>query len=93
MLPASDIRIALGDEQQIDLHVGMEFGLGGDRWPAATCFCHLIVDKKTFFEEKIFMENCNVLELGSGTGLGGIAVAKLFPGPRSIVISDPGSIY
>lgn len=87
VLPASEVKITLGDEQ-IELHVGMEFGLGGDQWPAATCFCHLITNRKTFYEEKVFSKDCRVLELGSGTGLGGIAVAKLFPGPRSIVISD-----
>jgi len=71
----------------IQLYVDMSIGIGGDKWPAAEGFCNLLSNslQKVFFESLINGKKC--LELGSGNGLVGIVIEKLFS-PSTIVISD-----
>ncbi len=54
---------------QIKLYVDMSVGIGGDKWPAAEEFCHLISNPKwTSFFASLF-NNKRVIELGSGNGM------------------------
>ena len=88
-LPSSELHFKLDSTvaQEVRLRVDMGTGLGGDQWPAAMCFCRIISENTAFYGGKVFTRETSVLELGSGTGLGGIAVAKLYS-PTRIVISD-----
>lgn len=66
-------------------------GIGGDLWPAATMFSNIISHqcyKESFFAP--FFQNKRVLELGSGTGLCGILIDKIFK-PTEVVITDQPS--
>mmetsp|Transcript_1939 Transcript_1939/g.3081 ORF Transcript_1939/g.3081 Transcript_1939/m.3081 type:complete len:214 (+) Transcript_1939:71-712(+) len=71
----------------ISLLLDMGVGIGGDKWPAADLFCKLIASdswKQTF--SKLFSgKRC--IELGSGTGIVGILVDKLY-NPSEVVITD-----
>lgn len=71
----------------ISLNVDMAVGIGGDTWPAAEVFCKYILDntQRSFFER--LFSGRDILELGSGHGLCGIALEKSFS-PRSICITD-----
>ncbi len=71
----------------IHLSVDMQLGIGGDTWPAAELFCHLLLASKwhQFFRE--LFRNKKVLELGSGHGLVGILVDMVFD-VDSVVITD-----
>lgn len=65
----------------------MQLGIGGDTWPAAELFCHLLLSPSwhSFFQ-KLFHQK-TVIELGSGHGLAGILVDKVF-NVQSVVITD-----
>jgi methylase of polypeptide subunit release factors len=69
------------------IFVDMGVGIGGDKWPACDMFCDFIEDSKwkKFFSD-IFASK-RVIELGSGNGLAGILVEKLFE-PSEVVITD-----
>eukprot|EP01032_Pedospumella_encystans_P016925 gene16925-19289_t len=69
------------------LFLDMGVGIGGDKWPAAENFCSLITSKEyiTFFRSLI--SGRRVLELGSGNGLVGILIDKLFQ-PKEMCITD-----
>jgi methylase of polypeptide subunit release factors len=60
-------------------------GIGGDLWPAATNFCRFTACNKhtlgSLFNHK------SIIELGSGTGLVGLFMEKLFS-PCEVVITD-----
>ena len=72
---------------EIVLDVSLRIGIGGDKWPAADQFTSIISDSKwQNFCHKLFF-NSSVIELGSGTGLVGILIDKLFK-PKSLVITD-----
>lgn len=73
----------------LKLYVDMKVGLGGDKWPAADLFIAFINDKrwKGFFTD--LFHNKTIMELGSGTGLGGMIIDKEFE-PKQVVVSDIG---
>ena len=85
--PAHEIALSYGPackDTSVKLKVDWGSGIGGADWPAANLFCHIVANNS--FYESIF-ESKTVLELGSGTGLGGITVDKLFR-PSQVVITD-----
>jgi hypothetical protein len=85
--PAHEIQLGYGPENEgteVVLKVDWSSGIGGADWPAANLFCHIVANDlfyKTLFKDK------SVVELGSGTGLGGVAVDKMFE-PSKVVITD-----
>lgn len=75
--------------EKIQLLVDMTAGLGGDRWPAATGMCKLISANAAFFGKTLFSVDKTVLELGAGTGLGGIYLSRQYRGASpKITITD-----
>ena len=79
---AEDIKLVF-NMHEVNLLVDWQSGIGGGDWPAARLFCE-IVTHDTFWEN--VFENKKVIELGSGTGLGGILVDKVFT-PSEVVIT------
>ncbi len=71
----------------LHLYLDMGVGIGGDKWPAAEKFCHLLAynGKHAFFGELFNSKTC--LELGSGNGIVGILLDKLYQ-PKQVVITD-----
>lgn len=71
----------------VKLKLDMSVGIGGDTWPAADLFSFLIAHKacESAFS-KLFVDK-SVIELGSGTGLGGILVGKMYL-TKKLVITD-----
>ena len=67
--------LVLDDLLDINLLVDMSTGLGGDKWPAATGMCKLISANAAFCAS-LFSKGMTVLELGAGTGLGGIFITR-----------------
>lgn len=87
-LPSNDLEVqCVGQSIEITLSVDMQLGIGGDTWPAAELFCHLLLSPSwhSFFQ-KLFHQK-TVIELGSGHGLAGILVDKIF-NVQSVVITD-----
>ena len=76
--------------QCIVLNVYMGVGIGGDRWPAANVFCEYISSEDHMKFYSSFLESKTVIELGSGTGLVGILISKLFS-PLNVVVTDQES--
>jgi hypothetical protein len=74
-------------ELQINLSVDMQLGIGGDTWPAAELFCHLILSTQWYRFFQSLLRNKKVLELGSGHGLVGILIDRVFD-VESVVITD-----
>ena len=70
------------------LKLDMGVGIGGDKWPAAELFCTVVSDKKHLGTFSSVFDGKRVIELGSGTGLGGgIVVDKLFM-PFKVLVTD-----
>lgn len=77
----------------------MSVGIGGKTWPAANQFCSLIsyhtdtcsgiYNHNHYFFQNLFYGK-TVIDLGSGTGLSGILLSKLYE-PKRIVITDLAS--
>lgn len=62
----------------IQLHCDMSVGIGGDKWPAADLFCKIVSqDEWSLFFHEIF-DHKRCIELGSGTGIAGILIEKLY---------------
>ena len=74
----------------LNLFMDMGVGIGGDKWPAAEQFCELIMESSyhSFFRD--LFEGKRVIELGSGNGMVGLLINRLF-NPSHIVISDTSS--
>jgi hypothetical protein len=72
---------------EIELHVNMSIGIGGDKWPAAELFCSLISSPswKEYFRSLFYGKK--IIELGAGTGLVAILVDRIFK-PDVITITD-----
>ncbi|KAI8994938.1 putative methyltransferase-domain-containing protein [Pilobolus umbonatus] len=62
-------------------------GCGGKIWPAADVMIDYIIAKNERLTGHLF-EHQTVMELGSGTGLVGLAVAKICPHLDNIIITD-----
>jgi hypothetical protein len=74
----------------ISLEVDMSVGIGGERWPAASNFCNLISNPLwAHFFGKLFQDK-RIVDLGSGTGITGIVIDKLY-NPQEIIITDQES--
>lgn len=72
---------------EIALKLDMGIGIGGDKWPAAELFCNVVTDPKYFGEFSQLINSKRTIELGSGTGLGGIIIDKLFE-PAEVYVTD-----
>jgi methylase of polypeptide subunit release factors len=84
-LPGKEINV-----HGLRLFVDMGVGIGGDKWPACDMFCDFIEDVRwTAFFSEIFRGK-RVIEIGSGNGLAGILVDRLFD-PAEVVITDMDS--
>ncbi|KAI8379469.1 putative methyltransferase-domain-containing protein [Radiomyces spectabilis] len=66
----------------IRLAQDMSGGCGGKIWEAANMMISYLVDYPQDFKNK------RILELGSGTGLVGLAVAKSYPDVKSLILTD-----
>jgi len=69
------------------LYVDMGVGIGGDVWPAAELFCKIVTSQTSFSYYKRLFDNKKILELGSGNGLVGILLEKIFQ-PSAVLITD-----
>jgi len=85
VLPGKELHLTFAS-QEVTLWADMSVGIGGGEWPAACMFCHVLSHNKTFFSH--LFHGKRVLELGSGTGLGGIIVEKIGAHAAEIVITD-----
>jgi hypothetical protein len=97
VVPAKELHLSFGEPSgstssstllEISLCSYMGVGIGGVEWPAACMFCQVIAHNE--FYKRLFTGK-SILELGAGTGLGGIAVEKLCGSensPTEIVITD-----
>jgi hypothetical protein len=64
---AKNIEVVFNDVH-LQLHVDMNIGIGGDKWPAADLFCNLVASDRwrSFFGE--LFDRKSIVELGSGNG-------------------------
>ena len=73
--------------QSINFYGDMAVGIGGDKWPAADCFCKMLTDSthSTYFKE--LLNGKSVVELGAGTGFAGILLAQAHPTSK-VILTD-----
>jgi hypothetical protein len=74
-----------GLEVKLKLDIGV--GIGGDKWPAAELFCDIIAQERYSDVFHKLFDGKRIIELGSGTGLCGIAIDKLFE-PSKVLVTD-----
>eukprot|EP01038_Epipyxis_sp_PR26KG_P010670 gene10670-14329_t len=87
-IPPKEIYIQYG-KHSFSLLVDWSVGIGGDYWPAADQFCHLISnrnDELSLFFTNLF-NNKTCLELGSGNGLVSILINRQY-NPSKIITTD-----
>jgi hypothetical protein len=77
-LPTPSQESAAPVEISIPLYVDMGVGIGGDTWPAAELFCDFLTSPGYYSEFCDMFRGKSVIELGSGNGLVGILVDKVF---------------
>lgn len=89
VLPGREVTVEYGD-YTLRLFVDMGVGIGGDKWPAADLFCKFITCPpwQPFFDCLLLQRR--VLELGSGSGLGGILADTAF-NCAAVTVTDEGS--
>ncbi len=75
------------NEYILDVCLDMQVGLGGDKWPAADLFCFLITSPLWIPKFNSIFDNKTVIDLGSGTGITGILLDKVY-NPKEIIITD-----
>lgn len=75
------------NEYSLHVCLDMQVGLGGDKWPAADLFCFLITSPLWIPMFNPIFDNKTVIDLGSGTGITGILLDKVY-NPKEIVITD-----
>jgi predicted nicotinamide N-methyase len=75
------------NDLEVVLKLDMGIGIGGDKWPAAELFCNVATDPKYRKEFSSLFDSKRTIELGSGTGLGGIIVDKLYA-PAEVFVTD-----
>ena len=83
--------VIYNNETRLSLKVDLGgVGIGGDLWPAATLFSNVLTSQAySSFFTTLFADK-EVLELGSGTGLCGILIDKVFA-PKRTVVTDQDS--
>lgn len=88
--PDKSVVVSYSGDTTVRLLLDMGVGIGGDKWPAADQFCHLIVCEtwRSFFAN--MFHDKTIIDLGSGTGLTGIMIAKYFQ-PKNVIITDQES--
>ncbi|KAI8088055.1 putative methyltransferase-domain-containing protein, partial [Gilbertella persicaria] len=90
-------------EQEVQAHVGSVYyeglaepillsqdlsgGCGGKIWESANVMIEYLIWKNQHMEGKLFQDQ-TLVEIGAGTGLVGLAVAKVCPQLRHLVITD-----
>lgn len=81
-----------GEDDEISIKQDpLNYGLGGKVWEAGSVFAQFLLSYLT----NVQFEQVNILELGSGTGLAGICIAKYLINssiPWSITLTDTGTI-
>jgi len=85
---------ALAPHRELELMFDVDLagvGIGGDLWPAATMFSNLLSAPcyRDFFSA-MFGPSTTAVELGSGTGMCGCLIDKLYQ-PKQIFITDQES--
>lgn len=78
VVAAKNVQLRFGSSSisfDISLCLYMGVGIGGVEWPAACLFCHVLANNPAFYKD-LFVGK-KILELGAGTGMGGIAVDKI----------------
>jgi len=75
------------NEYCLQVCLDMQVGLGGDKWPAADLFCHLITSNQWIPKFTSIFDHKTVLDLGSGTGITGILLDKVY-NTKEIIITD-----
>lgn len=76
-----------GLEEPILLSQDLSGGCGGKIWECANIMIEYFVWKNEQMKGELF-KNKTMIELGAGTGLVGLAVAKLCPKIKQLVITD-----
>lgn len=86
VIPGKEVDVVY-NTTSLRVNLDMGVGIGGDKWPAADRFCNLICSNRwnEFFENQFSGSRC--LELGSGNGIVGIVMDKLFD-IKEVVITD-----
>ncbi|KAI9026440.1 putative methyltransferase-domain-containing protein [Phycomyces nitens] len=70
----------------IHLQQDLSGGCGGKTWEAADVMIEYLLWKKT--QSESLFDGKRILDLGSGTGLVGLAVASAFPGAQNMTLTD-----
>ncbi|OAD79887.1 hypothetical protein PHYBLDRAFT_105709 [Phycomyces blakesleeanus NRRL 1555(-)] len=70
----------------IHLQQDLSGGCGGKTWEAADIMIEYLLWKKS--QSDTFFDGKRILDLGSGTGLVGLAVASAFPGVQHMTLTD-----
>jgi hypothetical protein len=70
------------------LYVDMNYGIGGDVWPATQLFCNYFLESfENYTNFTNLVNNKTIVELGSGNGLVSILLEKAFP-VKSVTVTD-----
>ena len=80
-------RIIKYNDIEVTLKLDMQIGIGGDKWPAAELFCNIATSNKFIPSFESLFNGKRIMELGSGTGLCGIVIDKLYK-PKEVYVSD-----
>lgn len=80
-------RILKYNDVVVTLKLDMSIGIGGDKWPAAELFCNIATNEKFIPSFESLFNGKRIMELGSGTGLCGIVIDKLYK-PKEVYVSD-----
>jgi tRNA G26 N,N-dimethylase Trm1 len=72
----------------VELWQDLSVGCGGKTWEAASVMINYMVWKQQQDQSGSFLNNKKILDLGSGTGLVGIAVAKACPSLAHMELTD-----
>ncbi len=85
-LPGRMVEVCYNDVR-LQVKLDMSVGIGGDKWPAADKFCDFICsDQWRGYFDKLFRDK-KCIELGSGNGIVGIVLNKIFE-PELMTVTD-----
>lgn len=76
-----------GIDSPILLSQDLSGGCGGKIWECANVMINYLIWKNQQLDGRLF-QNQKVVEIGSGTGLVGLAVAKLCPSIQQLIMTD-----